>query len=161
MIVEIWFFLMAFLIAISAMMVLRVKELVHATLWLAAMLIGVAGIFLTLGAEFLAIIQVLVYVGAVVTLILFTVMLTTSAEPQDFDFVKSLDLPPGVTVESVTDIHRATPEFAGEGPYKGLTTTNPRRALVEPDSLYGVGLADNEYATDHSPKNKEKKEAPK
>jgi NADH:ubiquinone oxidoreductase subunit 6 (subunit J) len=49
----------------------------HAVLYLSLALIGVAGIYLTLGAEVLAALQVLIYVGAVVTLILFTVMLTT------------------------------------------------------------------------------------
>jgi len=157
MIVEIWFGLMAIMTLGSAFMVLRVKELVHATLWLAGMLFGVAGIFLTLGAEFLAIIQVLVYVGAVVTLILFTVMLTTPTEHEDFDFVKSLNLPPGVHVESVQEIHDARPSFTGAGPYKDLQTTNPRRALKTPESMYGVALADNEYGTDFTPR--EKKEA--
>jgi NADH:ubiquinone oxidoreductase subunit 6 (subunit J) len=52
-------------------------EVMHAVVWLSVALLSVAGIYLTLGAEILAAIQVLVYVGAVVTLILFTVMLTT------------------------------------------------------------------------------------
>jgi NADH-quinone oxidoreductase subunit J len=154
MLVEFWFLVMGLLSVVSAIMVLRVKQLVHATLWLATMLVGVAGIFLTLGAEFLAIIQVLVYLGAVVTLILFTVMLTTPAETDEFDFVKSLNLPPGVSVESVADIQQAVPTFTGDGPYKDLQTTNPRRPLKQPDDLYGVTLADNEYATEATPRDK-------
>lgn len=152
MIAEIWFVIMALVVVASAIMVLRVRELVHATMWLATMLFGVAGIFLTLGAEFLAIIQVLVYVGAVITLILFTVMLT--APDHKVGFIEGLNLPPGVTVESVEDLQPGTPNFSGVGPYKDLSTTNPRRTLKEPENLYGVSLTDNEYATKFSPKDK-------
>ncbi len=152
MLVEIWTIVMGLVILGSAIMVLRVKELVHATVWLATMLFGVAGIFLALGAEFLATIQVLVYVGAVVTLILFTVMLTIPVERKDVP--SDVYIPPGVTVESVQDIHRATPDFTGVGPYKDLADTNPRRPLKQPKNLYGVALADDEYASDVTPSTK-------
>jgi hypothetical protein len=130
----------------------RVRELVHASMWLATMLLGVAGVFLTLGAEFLAVVQVLVYVGAVITLILFTVMLTTPEEKRGF--IEGLDLPPGVTVESVEDLQTGTPTFSGTGPYADLKTTNPRRVQKVPDNLYGVKLADNEYGTEFTPRDK-------
>lgn len=155
MFVELTFLAMGLLTLVSAVMVLRVKELVHAAVWLAAMLLAVAGIFLTLGAEFLAIIQLLVYVGAVITLILFTVMLTVPHEK--VGFIEGLNLPPGVNVESVEDLQRGTPAFSGAGPYKDLDTTNPRRPVRTPDDLYGVGLADDDYGTKYTPR--EKKEA--
>lgn len=152
MIAESWFIIMGVIVIGSAIMVLRVRELVHATMWLATMLFGVAGIFLTLGAEFLAIVQVLVYVGAVITLILFTVMLT--APEHKVGFIEGLNLPPGVSVESVEDLQPGTPKFSGVGPYKDLQTTNPRRPLNEPEDLYGVALTDTEYGTKYSPKDK-------
>ena len=52
------------------------RHLVHAALWLVVTLGSVAGLFLLLGAELLAWVQVLVYVGAVVVLIVFALMLT-------------------------------------------------------------------------------------
>jgi NADH:ubiquinone oxidoreductase subunit 6 (subunit J) len=61
----------------SSVKVVLTDEVMHAVLWLAIALLGVAGLYLTLGLEVLAALQVLIYVGAVVTLILFTVMLTT------------------------------------------------------------------------------------
>lgn len=151
---EITFFLMAGVILVSAAMVLRTKELVHGTVWLAVMLFGVAGIFLTLGGEFLATIQVLVYVGAVITLILFTVMLTIPVEPKD---PHELYLPPGVTVESIESIQSGMPLATGVGPYKDLADTNPRRPQKKPATLYGVSLADNEYASDVTPSTKGEK----
>jgi hypothetical protein len=148
---ELTFFAMSALVLVSAWMVLRTVELVHATVWLAMMMLGVAGVFLTLGAEFLATIQVLVYVGAVITLILFTVMLTIPVEhPDVLD-----DLPPGIHVESVEDLQKAIPSFTGAGPWKDLQDTNPRKPQRKPDTLYGVNLTDDEIATDTSPSTKD------
>jgi len=48
---------------------------VHAALWLVSALLGIAGLFLTLGSAFLASVQVLVYAGAIMVLFLFVVML--------------------------------------------------------------------------------------
>ena len=71
------------------LMVTLAKRLVHAALWLAGVLLAVAGWFLYFGSEFLAGIQVLVYVGAILTLILFAVMWTSEEEET------GEDTPPG------------------------------------------------------------------
>lgn len=60
----------------SALLVVTARNVVHAALYLVVALLAVAGAFLVLGAEFLAWVQVLVPVGAVVVLILFGLMLT-------------------------------------------------------------------------------------
>lgn len=52
------------------------SNLFHAALWLIISLFGVAGFFVLLAAPFLAAIQVLVYIGAIVVLIIFAIMLT-------------------------------------------------------------------------------------
>jgi len=74
---QVVFAALAALILAASVKVALADEVLHAVVWLSVALLGVAGIYLTLDAEILAAIQVLVYVGAVVTLILFTVMLTT------------------------------------------------------------------------------------
>ncbi len=61
---------------ISAVMVVAAPRLVHAGLWLILTLAGVAVTFVLLEATFLAVVQVLVYIGAIATLIIFAVMLT-------------------------------------------------------------------------------------
>ena len=71
------FVLLSGVILGASLRVVLAEEVMHAVVFLSLALLSVAGIYLTLGAEVLASIQVLVYVGAVVTLILFTVMLTT------------------------------------------------------------------------------------
>jgi NADH-quinone oxidoreductase subunit J len=73
---NITFGILAAVIAVSAIRVVTTKNVVHAALYLVLVLSGVAGIFILLAAEFLAIVQVLVYIGAIVVLFLFGIMLT-------------------------------------------------------------------------------------
>jgi NADH-quinone oxidoreductase subunit J len=61
---------------IAAVRVVTTNNVVHAALWLVVVLAGVAAQYLLLAAEFLAVTQVLVYVGAVMVLFLFGTMLT-------------------------------------------------------------------------------------
>jgi NADH-quinone oxidoreductase subunit J len=70
-------FLLLSLVAVgSALLVVTTRHMVHAALWLVVTLGAVAGIYLVLAAEFLAWVQILIYVGAVVVLLLFALMLT-------------------------------------------------------------------------------------
>jgi len=70
-------FALAGLVAVVAsILVVTTRRIVHAALWLVVALGGVAGCFGALGAEFVALVQVLVYVGAIVVLVLFALMLT-------------------------------------------------------------------------------------
>ncbi len=64
--------------AISGLIVVASPNLFHNALALVATLFGVAGLYILLEAEFLAVSQVLVYVGAIATLITFAIMLTRS-----------------------------------------------------------------------------------
>jgi len=70
------FYCIAAVVIISSLLVVTLKNLFHSALFLALSFVGIAGIYLFLGAEFLAAIQVLIYVGAIVTLIIFVIMLT-------------------------------------------------------------------------------------
>lgn len=79
---EIVFIVISILTILSTIMVVRSRKLVHSALYLAGTFIGTAGLFILLEAEFLAWVQILVYVGAVVTLILFTIMLTRKGEEE-------------------------------------------------------------------------------
>jgi len=77
------FFALALLTLFPAVLVVTAKNIFHAGLWLIPTLVGVAGIFLTLGAEFLAAIQILVYVGGIMVLLLFAILLTRGiADPE-------------------------------------------------------------------------------
>ncbi len=70
------FLLLSALILGSALAVVMVKNLIHSALWLIASFFGVGALYLLMEAEFIAVVQVLVYVGAISILILFAIMLT-------------------------------------------------------------------------------------
>jgi len=70
-----FFYLFAFTIVASAFMVISARNPVHAVLFLILAFVNSAGLFVLLGAEFLAMILIVVYVGAVAVLFLFVVMM--------------------------------------------------------------------------------------
>jgi NADH:ubiquinone oxidoreductase subunit 6 (subunit J) len=70
------FYLLAGLAVVAALFLVSSRNLLHAVLGLAVASLAVAGLMLTLGAEFMAFVLVLIYVGAVVVLGVFAVMLT-------------------------------------------------------------------------------------
>ncbi len=76
MIIKAAFYPIACLILVFALLVVMSRNIFHSALYLALVLVGVACVYLYLDAEFLAIVQVLIYVGAIVTLFIFTIMLT-------------------------------------------------------------------------------------
>lgn len=75
-IMQVVFALLAAFTALSALMVGITRNLFHSALSLVATLFGVAGVYFLLEAEFVGVSQVLVYIGAISTLITFAIMLT-------------------------------------------------------------------------------------
>ena len=76
------FYLLAAVAVLGGLMVVTAKNPVHSVLWLILAFFSSAGLFVLLGAEFLAMLLVVVYVGAVAVLFLFVVMML------DVDFVR-------------------------------------------------------------------------
>ena len=74
------FVIVAILTLGGALGVVATRNVVHAALFLLLSLLGAAGVYLLLFAEFLALVQVLIYGGAVIIVVLFAVMLTRSSE---------------------------------------------------------------------------------
>ena len=72
---QVLFYLFGAIAVASALAVITLKNVVHSAVALAATLLSVAGIFLTLHAEFLAGVQVIVYVGGILVLFIFVIML--------------------------------------------------------------------------------------
>jgi len=75
MIVALFFYLFAGICVASAVMVIASRNPVHSVLYLILAFVNAAGLFLMMGAEFLAMILIVVYVGAVAVLFLFVVMM--------------------------------------------------------------------------------------
>ncbi len=80
---NVFFGIIALLMIVSALKVVTTSNVVHAALWLVLVLAGAAAQFILLGSEFVAVTQVLVYIGAVVVLFLFGVMLTRASMGDD------------------------------------------------------------------------------
>jgi NADH-quinone oxidoreductase subunit J len=73
---DIVFAVIGVIASVSAIFAVTTRNVVHAALWLVVCLGTVAGCYVVLGAELIALVQVLIYVGAVVVLVLFALMLT-------------------------------------------------------------------------------------
>ncbi len=70
------FWCLAAVLVGSALAVVLSTNLFHAVLWLALALTGTAGVFLLLNAEFLAAVQLLLYAGGIVTIVVFAIVVT-------------------------------------------------------------------------------------
>ncbi len=107
-----FFYLFAAILVGSAFMVIAVKNPVHAVLFLILAFFNAAGLFVLLGAEFLAMILVVVYVGAVMVLFLFVVMML------DVDFA---------------ELQSRLPQISARGRHRRRPA--PRRADLHPRRL--------------------------
>ena len=104
------FYLFSATIVLSALMVILARNPVHSVLWLILAFFNASGLFLVIGAEFLAMILAIVYVGAVAVLFLFVVMML------DVDFVSlragfARHLPFGLLLGLVLVVELATVGF--------------------------------------------------
>ena len=72
---QIAFFTLSIIVLTSAVMVITRRNAVHSVIWLIVTLFSVGGVFLTLHAQFLFAVQVILYVGGIMVLFLFVVML--------------------------------------------------------------------------------------
>ncbi len=77
------FVVLAIIGSVSAISVVLARNVVHAALYLVVTLLSVGGVYLLLGAEFVAWVQILIYVGAIVILFLFGLMLTKAPIGRD------------------------------------------------------------------------------
>jgi NADH-quinone oxidoreductase subunit J len=131
-----FFYLFAGILVASAFMVIAVKNPVHAVLFLILAFFNAAGLFVLLGAEFLAMILVVVYVGAVMVLFLFVVMML------DVDFAELRAgflkyLPVGATVGILLLVELililgawvTAPEIAAQAPTPPIAEISNTQAL--------------------------------
>lgn len=88
---EILFWFLSALALFSALMVLVSKNPVHSVLWLIVVFFAISGHYILLNAQFLAIVNLIVYAGAIMVLFLFVIMLmnlNTDNEPQRNSLIK-------------------------------------------------------------------------
>lgn len=83
MVTSILFYLIAALVIFTALKMVLSTNLVHSSLFMAATFLGIAMIYLLLNADYLAVVQVMVYVGAISILFVFGVMLTKRGDMEE------------------------------------------------------------------------------
>jgi len=92
------FYLFAAITIVSAFCVVTFKNIIYSAFSLMLTFLGVAGIYVLLGADFIAIVQVIVYVGGILILILFGVMLTNKIQNVPIKSEASFIIPASITV---------------------------------------------------------------
>ena len=118
---EVLFIVAAVLVLGGGLGVVATRNVVHAALFLLVSLVAVAGIYLLVFAEFLALVQVLIYGGAIVIVLLFAIMLTRSREyPRISDNPQwPLAIVAGLAVFGVLTaafLWKTPPDTSAEGP---------------------------------------------
>ena len=122
------FGILSVVMVVAALRMVTTRNVVHAALYLVIVLAGAAGIFILLGAEFVGVTQVLVYIGAIVVLFLFGIMLTRGALGEDEEAntekrrmaalvgVLVLVVTGGAVLDSFGDaaVHRSAPSLTSE-----------------------------------------------
>ena len=115
-------------------MIIVVRNLLHAVLFLILSFVGVAGLYITLSADFVAVVQVLIYAGAIAVLMIFAVMLTPLSSRDNAEGL--LRLPAlvlaGLVAASVAFVAIETEWRVVTGSSFESTTTEIGEALLSP-----------------------------
>src|SRR5258707_9716513 len=82
------FFLLAALAVIGALSLILQKHPIHSALSLIVVMVSLAGLYLLMGAEFVAAVQIIVYGGAIMVLFVFVIMLLNASAEEHTDFSK-------------------------------------------------------------------------
>lgn len=122
------FIVLAAGVLVSAVWVVTLRNLFRAALSLGLVLIGVAGLFILLEAEFLAFVQILIYVGAILTLVVFAIMLTANLQTAAGPLASRRSAPAAIAASSLfVVLVMATRSLASPGELGGSAV--PLRAL--------------------------------
>ena len=102
------FYLFAAITLLSGLMVVSSGNIVRSAFYLLSTLFGISGLYVLLGADFVAVTQIMVYIGGILILILFGVMLTSDITQVEIKKGKTAVLPAivgvGVLLGSITSI---------------------------------------------------------
>lgn len=118
----------------AGLMAVRSQNLVHAVLWLAVMLAGTSALYLVAGATFLSAIQIILYTGGVITLMLFGVMLTDRNERTEIANPSGRKLPGAVMAFALFGLVAAAigqTDFIGGGATSSTSKAIGRALLTD------------------------------
>src|SRR5256884_4860480 len=109
------FFVLSALDVIVAVNLILQKHPIHSALWLIVVMVALAGLYLLMGAEFVAAVQIIVYGGAIMVLFVFVIMLL-NAGVEEHTSLSKLAGPPGLLlVAAPAPSVAGTPSRTGAG----------------------------------------------
>ena len=128
------FWILAVSMAVAAIGVVTMKNIVHAALALVVVLAGVAAQYILLQAEFLGIVQVLIYIGAVIVLFLFGIMLTRAPMRKSAEYDNDQRVLAGLVAVLIFGVlaYLLADEFGGDK----LLLTQPTQTSAIADSIF-------------------------
>jgi NADH-quinone oxidoreductase subunit J len=124
------FFLLAALAVIGAVSLILQKHPIHSALSLIVVMVSLAGLYLLLGAEFVAAVQIIVYGGAIMVLFVFVIMLLNAGEEEHTDvskLAKYAGLPLALALTGLIGavmVHHTGAVSASQHPYDPTATSN-------------------------------------
>jgi len=130
--VDVMFWVIAVSSIVAAFAVVFLRDLFRAALFLVVSFLGVAGLFVLLRAEFLAAVQVLIYVGAISVLIIFAILMTRDVE--EGSPANRLRIPAGV----IAALFAAMAIFVAVGTDWNLLETAANEAALGPETVGSV-----------------------
>ena len=137
---SIFFYFFSIIAVISAIMVTASKNTVHSVFFLILDFISISCLFIMIGAEFLGMIMLIVYVGAVAVLFLFVVMMLNVAEQKQSWFIgkKSTHIPSGLIVSVLILLELLV--VVGGWKYKEDVMSSSTLVLSEVSNTHQLGL---------------------
>ena len=131
---NVFFAIIALVMVLAALKMVTTENIVHAALYLVIVLAGAAGMFILLGAEFIAVTQILVYIGAIIVLFLFGIMLTKgSFGTEEGEFIEKSQMAVLVAVLIVTV---ASGSFIDSFRYTELSREAPSTTAEIGDTIF-------------------------
>lgn len=132
--VVIAFWVLAVITLGSALMVSLVRDLIHAVLFLILAFIGVSGLYITLSADFVAVVQVLIYAGAISVLMLFAILLTprSARDNAGVPYRAPLSLVAGLVGAVIIFVAIKTDWTTADDGRFGTTAAEIGKALLDP-----------------------------
>jgi NADH-quinone oxidoreductase subunit J len=139
------FFALAALAVIGSISLIVQREPIHSALSLIVVMVALAGLYLLMGAEFVAAVQIIVYGGAIMVLFVFVIMLLNAGEEERTNFSKlatfaGIPLALAVTGFIAAAIARSSASLPPTDPSGTLTSTKTLSALLFSDFVYPFEL---------------------
>jgi NADH-quinone oxidoreductase subunit J len=139
------FFVLAALAVIGAISLIIQREPIHSALSLIVVMVALAGLYLLMGAEFVAAVQIIVYGGAIMVLFVFVIMLLNAGEEERTNFSRlarfaGIPLAVAITGFIAAAIARSSGSLPSPEPSGALTSTRTLSTLLFSDFVYPFEL---------------------